>query len=345
MLNGELGLSRSPDPAVKDAAIWTIGGSRIVGNGVFTATVAANATRTPTDPLLMFDRALLPAVIVAANEYEPWGSWRAVWVGTFHTVGGVLSAEATRALSDTVGLTVGADLPHGATLSPATAFTGGKRVAPPSAGPGDPLCPGVPVVLQSAAKIRLPQGDIVRRVLIGMAVTCLWASAAQAQTCYGALGTPLTVGADVGFSANTQAVTAGVAKDSGNMYLRGAVALASVSGTGTAKGFVGLVGYNLKVSHSTRFSVCPTVTVMKLWGIEPGDGSSVSPLALSFGGSVGFNATTFNTTQVVPTFGLFVNRLTEHFGGTDSSSGRQPPCSPQASGRRAAARGRVHLPR
>jgi hypothetical protein len=127
ILDGELGVFHSGDPAVGDAAIWTIGGSRLVRNGLVTATVAANAIAPPTNPLLMFDRALLPAVILAVEEYESWGSWRIVGLGTFHTVGGILSVEATRNLTDAFGLTLGADLPDGAALSPATAFSGGKR--------------------------------------------------------------------------------------------------------------------------------------------------------------------------------------------------------------------------
>jgi len=80
------------------------------------------------DPLLLFDRALLPAVLLSIRQFESWGSWRAGWLGTFHTVGGMLTSEVTRDLNDVVKVTIGADLPHGASLSPAEAFAGGKRV-------------------------------------------------------------------------------------------------------------------------------------------------------------------------------------------------------------------------
>ena len=127
LLRAELGVSHSHDPGLGDAATWTIGGSRIVGDGTFTATVAGNAVGVPVDPLLLFDRALLPAVILSVRQFEPWGSWRAGWLGTFHTVGGMLTTEVTRDLSDVVKVTIGADLPHGASLSPAEAFAGGTR--------------------------------------------------------------------------------------------------------------------------------------------------------------------------------------------------------------------------
>jgi hypothetical protein len=128
IVRSELGVSHSSDPSLGDAVIWTIGGSRLVGDGTFTATVAGNAIEPRVNPLLLFDRALLPVVILAIRELEPWGSWRAAWLGTFHTVGGVLTTEVTRDLTDVVKLTVGADVPHGASLSPAEAFSGGKRL-------------------------------------------------------------------------------------------------------------------------------------------------------------------------------------------------------------------------
>jgi hypothetical protein len=105
-----------------------IGGSRIIRDGTVTWTFAANAIEPPVDPLLLFDRALLPCSIVAARENESWGSWGVLWLATFQTVGGLLAAEVTRDLTDVVKVTIGADLPHGAPLSPAKAFSGGQRV-------------------------------------------------------------------------------------------------------------------------------------------------------------------------------------------------------------------------
>lgn len=127
-IHSEIGVFRSRDLALGNSATWTIGGSRIVRNGTIAATVATNVIAPPLDPLLLFDRALLPCAILAVREYESWGSWGAVWLETFRTVGGVLTAEITRDMTDVVKVTAGADLPHGAPLSPANAFSGGQRV-------------------------------------------------------------------------------------------------------------------------------------------------------------------------------------------------------------------------
>ena len=128
VVHSEIGAFHSNDADLGDAAIWAVSGSRIVGDGSLTATLAGNAVEPPVNQLLLFDRALLPAVILTARQGEPWGSWRAAWLGTLHTVGGVLTAEITKDLTDVVKVTAGADVPHGATLSPAAAFSGGKRV-------------------------------------------------------------------------------------------------------------------------------------------------------------------------------------------------------------------------
>jgi outer membrane lipoprotein-sorting protein len=124
----EAGVFRSSDPLLGNASIWSIGGSRVVRNGTFTATVAMNLTDPPVNPLLLFDRALVPCVILGVREYKSWGNWTAGWLGTFRTVGGVLTADVTKDLTDVVKITAGADLPHGAVLSPASAFSGGQRI-------------------------------------------------------------------------------------------------------------------------------------------------------------------------------------------------------------------------
>lgn len=128
MITAELGILRSDDSALGTAAIWSLGASHVVRNGTFTATVAMNAIEPRTNPLLLFDRALLPLVVLAMREHRSWGSWNAGWLSTFRTVGGVFSAEIARDLSDVVKLTMGTELPHGATFSPAMAFTGGQRL-------------------------------------------------------------------------------------------------------------------------------------------------------------------------------------------------------------------------
>ena len=87
-----------------------------------------NGIHPPVTPLLLFDRALLPAVILAVRQYEEWGTWNIGLLGTFDRIGGVLTVEIARNLTDSVKLTGGADLPHGAALSPARAFARNKRL-------------------------------------------------------------------------------------------------------------------------------------------------------------------------------------------------------------------------
>jgi hypothetical protein len=125
---GEVGVLRSNDAELGDAVLWTIGTSRDVRDGTFTVTFASNAIEPPVNRLLLFDRALLPAIILAADELESWGAWKVAWLGTLHTIGGIMSAEVTKRLTEAVALTAGTDLPHGSELSPASAFAGGKRV-------------------------------------------------------------------------------------------------------------------------------------------------------------------------------------------------------------------------
>jgi hypothetical protein len=127
VVRGELGLLRSDDPDLGNAAIWSFGGSRSVRDGTLTATVAMNVVDPPVVPLLLLDRAFLPAVIFAIHQNESWGAWDVGWLGTFEWVGGVFTLELTRDLSDALKLIAGADLPHGAVLSPARAFAGSKR--------------------------------------------------------------------------------------------------------------------------------------------------------------------------------------------------------------------------
>ena len=128
VVRGELGAFHANDASLGDAVIWTIGGSRLVGDGTFTATVAGNAIEPPVNPLLLFDRALLPAAILAIPRARAVGKLARRMAGNVPSVGGVLTMEVTKDLTDVVKFTGGADLPHGAVLSPAAAFSGGRRV-------------------------------------------------------------------------------------------------------------------------------------------------------------------------------------------------------------------------
>ena len=128
LVEGELAVMRSNDADLGNAVIWSVNCSHPVRTGTFLGTFAMNSVATPVDPLLLFDRALLPAFIVGVRQTESWGNWRAGWLATFSRVGGLLTADAVKDLTEVIKLTGGIDLPHGDAFSPARAFAGHKRV-------------------------------------------------------------------------------------------------------------------------------------------------------------------------------------------------------------------------
>ena len=79
VLRGEAAALFSEDPDLGNALIGTLSAERGFGDGTLLVTLAGNAKDTPVDPALLFDRALLPALIVAWNRTEEWGSWKVVW--------------------------------------------------------------------------------------------------------------------------------------------------------------------------------------------------------------------------------------------------------------------------
>lgn len=65
------------------------------------------------DEILLFDRAILPALITAWTRTEEWGEWKAVWsVGLKHG-DGLVKAEISYNLTDVWKLTVGGEAPYG----------------------------------------------------------------------------------------------------------------------------------------------------------------------------------------------------------------------------------------
>jgi len=113
VLRGEIGVSFSDDPDLGDALIWAIGCERAVGDGSLMITLAGNALDTPVDPLLLFDRAMLPAAIVAFYQNPSWGVWKVVWTVQLREASDLLKGELDYSLTDVWKLTVGVDLPYG----------------------------------------------------------------------------------------------------------------------------------------------------------------------------------------------------------------------------------------
>ena len=128
LVRGEVAVLNSSDADLGRAVIGAVSLSHPVRNGLFVGTFAFNGITPPVEPLLLFDRALLPAFLLGVRQSETWGAWKLGWLGTFDRIGGVLTADVTKDLTPVVKLTVGADLPHGDPFSPARVFAGDKRL-------------------------------------------------------------------------------------------------------------------------------------------------------------------------------------------------------------------------
>ncbi len=108
----------SADEGLGDALIWTVGAERAFGDGTLLLTLAANARATPVDPLLLFDRAILPAFLAIWQRTERWGSWRAVWTQGLRHGDGLVKGEVSWNATDELALTLGADVPYGSRYGP-----------------------------------------------------------------------------------------------------------------------------------------------------------------------------------------------------------------------------------
>lgn len=127
VLRAEAAALFSADPELGDALIVTGGAERAFGDGTLALTVATNLRGTPVDPSLLFDRALLPAVIAVWQRSERWGSWRVVAMHALKHGDGLLKAEVTDALTDAWGVTLGVDLPFGSRYGPFGARPSSRR--------------------------------------------------------------------------------------------------------------------------------------------------------------------------------------------------------------------------
>ncbi len=113
VLRGEAAALFSEDPDLGDAVIGALSAERSFGDGTLLVTLAGNAKDTPVDPVLLFDRAILPALIAAWNRTEEWGSWKVVWTQGLEHGDGLLKAEVAYDATDLWKLTLGGELPFG----------------------------------------------------------------------------------------------------------------------------------------------------------------------------------------------------------------------------------------
>jgi len=108
----------SSDPGLGDALVWTLGLERAFGDGTLLVTLAANARGTPVDPLLLLDRAILPAAIAAWSRTERWGSWRLVLTCGLRHGDGLAKADVAYDLTDVWKASLGVDVPYGSSAGP-----------------------------------------------------------------------------------------------------------------------------------------------------------------------------------------------------------------------------------
>ena len=118
VLRAEGSLLSSKDPDLGHALIWTVGAERAFGDGTLLVTFAANARGTPVDPVLLFDRAILPALLAIWQRTERWGSWRAVVTQGLRHGDGLAKAEVSWNATDALAFTLGVDVPWGSRYGP-----------------------------------------------------------------------------------------------------------------------------------------------------------------------------------------------------------------------------------
>lgn len=128
VLRAEAALLFSRDRALGNAAILSGSAERSFGDGTLLVTLAGNLKQTPVDPTLLFDRAILPALIVAWNRSEEWGGWKLVWSTGLKRGDGVAKGEWGYNLTDVWKLTLGGDLPYGSEKGAYGALRSARRL-------------------------------------------------------------------------------------------------------------------------------------------------------------------------------------------------------------------------
>lgn len=128
VLRGEAAALFSEDPDLGKALIGTLSAERGFGDGTLLVTLAGNAKDTPIDAALLFDRALLPALIAAWNRTESWGDWKAVLTEGLKHGDGLLKAEVGYNATDFWRLSLGGELPYGSEKGALGALHAARRV-------------------------------------------------------------------------------------------------------------------------------------------------------------------------------------------------------------------------
>ena len=113
MLRGEAAALFSRDPDLGNAIIGSLSAERGFGDSTILITLAGNAKEAPADPQLLFDRAILPALIAAWNRTEEWGGWKLVWSSGLKHGDGLIKGELGYNLTDLWKVTAAAEVPYG----------------------------------------------------------------------------------------------------------------------------------------------------------------------------------------------------------------------------------------
>ncbi|ABB31748.1 hypothetical protein GeomeDRAFT_0172 [Geobacter metallireducens RCH3] len=113
VIRGEVAGLFSRNDHLGNAAIGSLSAEKAFGDGTLLMTLAGNAIDPPVDEILLFDRAILPALITAWTRTEEWGEWKTVWsVGLKHG-DGLVKAELSYNITDVWKLTMGGEAPYG----------------------------------------------------------------------------------------------------------------------------------------------------------------------------------------------------------------------------------------
>lgn len=128
MLRAEMAALFSDDRDLGDTLIGTLSVEKSFGDDALLVTLAGNAIEPPVDAALLYDRALLPALIAAWNRTAGWGNWKVVWTAALEHGDGLLDAEIGYDLADAWKLTLGGELPYGSEKGPLGALHTARRV-------------------------------------------------------------------------------------------------------------------------------------------------------------------------------------------------------------------------
>lgn len=128
VIRGEVAGLLSRDRDLGNAVIGALSAEKGFGDGTLLITLAGNAIDPPVDASLLFDRAILPALITAWNRTEEWGEWKLVWTEGLKHGDGLLKGEIGYNLTDLWKVTLGGEFPYGSTEGPFGALHAARRV-------------------------------------------------------------------------------------------------------------------------------------------------------------------------------------------------------------------------